>query len=119
MTSVMIAHDTIVKTPSPSHAKKLKPTYTHTLSGRRKNRIIESIAAIIDDAAQVSALPNLPTSGFAATDEAMPSAYRAPALSLLAAGIYPKDDDGLLSVGGTLDRAAAAEMLYGALLMSK
>lgn len=62
---------------------------------------------------------SLPTSGFPITDEAMPTAYRAPALSLLAAGIYPKDGEGLLSVTKSLDRAAAAEMLYGALLMSK
>ena len=62
---------------------------------------------------------SLPTGGFAATDEVMPSASRDGALSLLAAGIYPKDEDGLLSVSNTLDRAAAAEMLYGALLLSK
>ena len=62
---------------------------------------------------------SLPTGGFPVTDEAMPVTYRAPALSLLAAGIYPKDEEGLLSVTKALDRAAAAEMLYGALLMSK
>lgn len=62
---------------------------------------------------------SLPTSGFAATDEAMPSAYRDGALSLLAAGIYPKDAEGLLSVSDRLDRAAAAEMLYGVLLMTR
>lgn len=62
---------------------------------------------------------SLPTGGFPATDEPLPSAFRAPALSLLAAGIYPKDEDGLLSVTDRLDRAAAAEMLYGTLLMAK
>ena len=62
---------------------------------------------------------SLPTSGFPVTDEVLSSAYRAPTLSLLAAGIYPKDADGLLSVNAPLDRAAAAERLYGTLLMSK
>lgn len=62
---------------------------------------------------------SLPTSGFPVTDEVLSTAYRAPALSLLAAGIYPKDANGLLSVSAPLDRAAAAEMLYGTLLMVK
>ncbi len=51
--------------------------------------------------------------------EAMPSLVGGATAALLRAGIYPRDDEGLLSVGERLDRAAAAEMLYAAMLYVK
>ena len=54
-----------------------------------------------------------------ADGDTLPLSCRSATLSLCAAGIYPRDAAGLLSVNERLDRAAAAEMLYGALLYQK
>ena len=51
-----------------------------------------------------------------ADSDTLPSAFRGATLALSAAGIYPRDEAGLLSVNEPLDRAAAAEMLYAAWL---
>ncbi len=53
------------------------------------------------------------------TDEEMPSSYRAAAAALVGAGIYPRNDAGLLATGEGLTRGAAAEMLYAATLYLK
>ena len=47
------------------------------------------------------------------------SSCRAATLALCAAGIYPTDEGGMLSVEKPLDRTSAAEMLYATLLVCK
>ena len=69
MTSVIIAQDTIVKTPSPNHDTRFTPTYTHTLCGLTRKSKSEEAAARIEEATLISALPNLPTNGFARAAE--------------------------------------------------
>ena len=54
-----------------------------------------------------------------ADGDTLPGNCRSATLALCAAGIYPRDGEGLLSVSAPLDRAAAAEMLYGAWLSRK
>ena len=54
-----------------------------------------------------------------ADGDTLPGNCRSATLALCAAGIYPRDGEGLLSVNAPLDRAAAAEMLYGAWLSRK
>lgn len=51
--------------------------------------------------------------------DTLPIGCRSATLALCAAGIYPRDGEGLLSVSDPLDRAAAADMLYAAWLSVK
>ena len=61
----------------------------------------------------------LKSEGGVTLSEAMPSSVGGATAALVSAGIYPRDDDGLLSVSEPLSRAAAAEMLYAAMLYAK
>ncbi len=49
----------------------------------------------------------------------LPSSVREATLALSAAGIYPRTEEGMLAATEPLDRAAAAEMLYAAMLHRK
>ena len=51
--------------------------------------------------------------------EELPRRVREATLALSAAGIYPRTEEGLLAANEPLDRAAAAEMLYAAMLYAR